>query len=68
MHGGEDVEDLVKFKEESSTILESGKFPVHKWESNVAALESEGVPNPTKFMGHKWDKHEETLEDTVPSY
>ena len=68
MHGGEDVEDLVKFKEESSTILESGKFPVHKWESNVAALESEGMPNPTKFMGHKWDKHEETLEVTVPSY
>ena len=68
MHGGEDVEDLVKFKEESSTILESGKFRVHKWQSNVAALESEGMPNPTKFMGHKWDKREETLEVTVPSY
>ena len=68
MHGGEDVEDLVKFKEESSTILESGKFPVHKWESNVAALENEGMPNPTKFMGHKWEKHEETLEVTVSSY
>ena len=48
MHGGEDVEDLVKFKEKSSTILESGKFRVHKWESNVAALESERMPNPTK--------------------
>ena len=34
----------------------------------MAALESEGMPNPTKFMGHKWDKHEETLEVTVPSY
>ena len=54
---GKDVEDLVKFKEESSTIIGSGKFPVHKWESNVAALESEGMTNPTKFMGHKWDKH-----------
>ena len=68
MHGGEDVKDLVKFKEESSTILERGKFPDHKWESNVATLESEGMPNPAKFMGHKWDKHEETLEVTVPSY
>ena len=34
-HGGEDVASLAKFKEESSDILESGKFPVHKWESNV---------------------------------
>ena len=35
MHGGEDLNSLVKFKDESSRILESGKFPVHKWESNV---------------------------------
>ena len=34
----------------------------------MAALESEGMPNPTKFMGYKWDKHEETLEVTVPGY
>ena len=34
----------------------------------MAALESKGMPNLTKFMGHKWDKHEETLEVTVPDY
>jgi hypothetical protein len=68
MHGGEDLSSLVKFKDESSRILESGKFPVHKWESNVESLESNDMPNPTKFLGHMWDKREETLEITVPDY
>ena len=65
---GTTLKDLVKVKEENSTILDSGKFPVHKWESNVGALGSEGMPNPIKFMRHKWNKHEETLEVTVPGY
>ena len=68
MYGGEDLSSLVKFKDESSRILESGKFPVHKWESNVESLESNDMPNPTKFLGHMWDKREETLEITVPDY
>ena len=55
MYGGEDLSSLVKFKDESSRILESGKFPVHKWESNVESLESNDMPNPTKFLGHMWD-------------
>ncbi len=68
MYGGENLKSLVKFKDESSVILESGKFPVHKWESNVELLESSDMPNPTKFLGHMWDKREETLEITVPNY
>ena len=36
MQGGEDFESLKKFKEESTIILESGRFPVHKWESNLS--------------------------------
>lgn len=45
-------EKLVRFKEESTVILESAKFPVHKWESNVKSLESESMPNPSKILGH----------------
>ncbi|CAB4032426.1 Hypothetical predicted protein, partial [Paramuricea clavata] len=68
MHGGEDLSSLVKFKDESNRILESGKFLVHKWESNVESIESNGMPNPTTFLGHMWEKREETLEITVPDY
>ena len=63
-----DVASLAKFKEEASDILESGKFPVHKWESNVEWLESNDMENPTKLLGHVWDKREESLEVTVPNY
>jgi hypothetical protein len=68
VHAGEDLSSLVKFKDESSLILESGEFSVHKWESNVESLESKDMPNPTKFLGHMWDKREETREITVPDY
>ena len=56
LHGGDDVASLAKFKEEASDILESDKFPVHKWESNVEWLESNDMENPTKLLGHVWDK------------
>ena len=35
---------------------------MHKWESNVAPLESKNMPNPGKILGHNWDKREDTLE------
>ena len=35
---GTKVDDLRKFKSEATEVLENGKFPVHKWESNVLAL------------------------------
>ena len=68
MHGGDYPDNLIKFKEESSKILESAKFYVHKWESNIESLESREMPNPTKFLGHLWNKREETLEVTIPEY
>ena len=68
LHGGDDVASLAKFKEEASDILESGKFPVHKWESNDEWLESNDMENPTKLLGHVWDKREESLEVTVLNY
>ena len=52
----------MKFKKESTEILENAKFPVHKWESNVGSLESENMPNPSKILGHTWKKEEDTLE------
>ena len=52
MRTGGDHGKLVQFKEESTVILESAKFPVHKWESNVKSLESESMPNPSKILGH----------------
>ena len=46
------------FKEESTALLESARFPVHKWESNVEFLESEGMPNPIRSL----DMDDDTLE------
>ena len=37
----------MKFKKESTEILENARFSVHKWESNVGSLESENMPNPS---------------------
>lgn len=59
------IQDMENFKEEATQILESAKFPVHKWESNVAALESENMPNPGKILGYTWDKAEDTLKIQV---
>lgn len=61
-----DVGSLEKFKKEATEILENAKFPVHKWESNVNALESENMQNPGKILGHTWDKREDTLVIQVP--
>ena len=60
MKTGGDVEELKRFKQEATEILESEKFPVHKWESNVPELDSE--TNPSKLLGVAWNKKEDTLE------
>ena len=65
MKTGCDVEDLNKFKDKATQILDSAKFQVHKWESDVPSLESENMPNPGKILGHNWDKKEDTLEIQV---
>ena len=65
MKTGNEIEELQKFKREAAGILESAKFPVHKWESNVTEQESEGMPNPVKILGHTWDKKEDTLEINI---
>ena len=45
MQTGGDLEQLAKFKDKSTSILQNAKFLVHKWESNVKRLESENMPN-----------------------
>ena len=52
MKTSDNVEELENFKREASDILESAKFPIHKWKSNVLQLESEDMVNPSKILGH----------------
>lgn len=43
--GGDSVGELEKFKEEATTIMKKGGFTLHKWHSDVAALESKSDQN-----------------------
>ena len=67
-YGSDKAEDLARFKEEATQIMQEGGFSLHKWHSNVPALE--GVPqhkesdredHTTRILGTQWDK----LTDTV---
>ena len=68
MQTGSDLLELKKFKQEATDVLECGKFPLHKWESNIQTLESEGMPNPSKILGLTWDKREDELLIEMPTY
>ena len=57
------MEKLEKFKREATSILESEKFPVHKWESEVEYLETEDSTNSRKTV---WDKRDRMLGIQVP--
>ena len=52
---------MRKFKSEATELLESAKFSVHKWESNILELKSENMPNPGKILNAS-DNREDTLE------
>jgi len=60
------VEELEKLKREATSILESAKFSVHKWESDVEYLESEVSTNPSKILETVGDKRDDMLEIQVP--
>ena len=62
MKTANEIEEIRNVKSEAAEILESAKFPVHKWESNILELESENMPNPEEILGYSWDKREDTLE------
>ena len=38
--GGDHRDQLVKFKEEATRIMEEGDFHLHKWHSNLLELRS----------------------------
>ncbi|PFX20055.1 hypothetical protein AWC38_SpisGene15508 [Stylophora pistillata] len=65
MKTGKEEEELEKFKREATSLLESGKFPVHKWESDVERLKGEDSTNYGKILGTVWDKREDVLEVQV---
>ena len=68
MKTGGQVEEMRKFKEETTHILEDAKFKVHKWESNIKELEDQNMPNPSKRLGQVWDKEDDTLEIKIPPF
>ena len=63
MKTGSDIRELSRFREEAIEILESKKFPVHKWESDIQEWYKE--PNPSKILCLMCDKREDTLEIQV---
>ena len=46
MKTSEQVEEMRKFKEEATHILEDAKFKVRKWESNIKELEDQKFAKP----------------------
>ena len=66
MQTGQGSEEMKRFKTEATQVLEEARFPVHKWESNLQELESDGMANPSKIQGLGWDKQNDTIEVTIP--
>ena len=66
MQTGQGSEEMKRFKTEATQVLEEVRFPVHKWESNLQELESDGMANPSKILGLSWDKQNDTIEVTIP--
>ena len=65
MKTGRGLGGMERFKSEATQILELARFPVHKWESNLRELESDGMTNPSKILGLNSDKENDTLELTM---
>ena len=68
MKTGGQIEEMRKFKEEATYILEDAKFKVYKWESNIRELEYQNMPNLSKILGQVWDKEDDTLEIKIPPF
>jgi len=68
MKTGQGSDEMERFKSEATQILEQARFPVHKWESNLRELESDGMTNPSKILGLNWYKENDTLELTMPRF
>ena len=66
MTTGHCKELLDKFEIEATYVLERGKFPVYKLESDVKELESDGKQNRSRILDHKWDKENDSIEIQIP--
>ena len=54
-----------EFKEEATRIMEKGKFPLAKWESNIKTLNDEQDKMETKLLGINWNKENDTFAADV---
>ena len=69
--GGNNSEELKTFKTEASAIMKQGGFELHKWHSNIEALESNDKKTKCssnqesrtngKLLGISWNKEVDTL-------
>eukprot|EP00794_Sanderia_malayensis_P016265 gene16265-biopygen13818 len=80
--GANNVQELQHLKESAVEIFGRAQFKLHKWHSNISALENEdtvsneectyakqqlGVKvNETKMLGLTWNKNSDTLKVTFP--
>ena len=73
-YGTDSLQELETFKVESTEIMNEGGFTLHKWHSNVSALETGHAQNKeqllnqedsqnttTKILGIPWNKTEDTV-------
>ena len=74
--GGENEEQLRKFREEAIALFKAGGFTLHKWHSTIATLEDQSQPDgyqtyakealgttplESKLLGLHWNKTVDTL-------
>lgn len=57
-----------KLKPEAREILENGMFLLHKWESNIEALEREGMSSPHIFRVFLVKGQRRELTDSYLNY
>ena len=64
--GGDDIEDVRKFKEEATMLLKKGGFQLYKWHSNVKEFDAETNSNKLiKILGIEWNKKHDTMSVTA---
>ena len=75
MTGGETVKTVATKRSEAVEIFKDETFKLHKWHSNVAALENvdasktadeEDIISDAKSLGLPWDKSKDTLSVETP--
>jgi len=72
--GSDDIGDLLRLKEDITTVLQSAKFELHKWKSNHPSLVDVNkdsltvqLDEGTKILGQLWDTQRDTFRYTNTS-